>query len=337
MANAYLAREWLGAHAPGQMAAVSTNVAACGAFGIPEARVFGFWDWVGGRYSLWSAIGLSLAIGIGAAGFRALLAGAAEMDRHFRHAPMAENLPVLMALVGLWRRNAMGWPTLAIVPYDQRLARFGAYLQQLEMESNGKRTRLDGTPAAHATAPVIWGAPGTDAQHSFFQLLHQGTDVVPVDIIAAATPRGADAEMHRMLLANALAQTQALAIGKTEEEVRAEMAAAGAPAAEIDRLAPHLPRRPAVDDDPVPPARPGQPRPADRALRAQGVRAGDDLGDQPVRPMGGRAWQVAGQGADPGARRRGGAGRRRLDARAGRPDSRPDGGGRRLTAEADGA
>jgi len=239
MANARLARAWLGAAADGQMAAVSTNLAACAEFGIPEARVFGFWDWVGGRYSLWSAIGLSLAIGIGAAGFRALLAGAAEMDRHFRHAPMAENLPVLMALVGLWRRNAMGWPTLAIVPYDQRLARFGAYLQQLEMESNGKRTRLDGTPAAHATAPVIWGAPGTDAQHSFFQLLHQGTDVVPVDIIAAATPRGADAEMHRMLLANALAQTQALAIGKTEEEVRAEMAAAGAPAAEIDRLAPH--------------------------------------------------------------------------------------------------
>ena len=239
MANARLARDWLGPHAAGQMAAVSTNRAACADFGIPEDRVFGFWDWVGGRYSLWSAIGLSLAIGIGAEAFRAFLAGAAAMDRHFREAPLAENLPVLLALVGIWRRNAMGWPWVALIPYDQRLARFPAYVQQLDMESNGKRVRRDGAPVATATGPVIWGEPGTNAQHSFFQLLHQGTDVVPVDFIAAATPRDADPTHHALLLANCFAQGQALAFGKTAEEVEAEMAGAGSGAEEIARLAPH--------------------------------------------------------------------------------------------------
>ena len=239
MANARLARAWLGEHAGGQMAAVSTNIAGCAEFGIPEERVFGFWDWVGGRYSLWSAIGLALAIGIGAERFRDLLAGAAAMDRHFLEAPLARNLPVLMALTGIWRRNAMGWPTVALIPYDQRLARLPAYLQQLDMESNGKRVTLDGTPSETATGPVIWGEPGTNAQHSFFQLLHQGTDVVPVDFVAAATPRDADPAHHALLLANCLAQGQALAFGRTAEEAAAEMRAAGKAPEEIARLVPH--------------------------------------------------------------------------------------------------
>lgn len=239
MSNARLARTWLGDHADGQMAAVSTNIAGCAEFGIPEDRVFGFWDWVGGRYSIWSAIGLSLAIGMGAANFRAFLAGAAEMDRHFRETPLERNLPVLYALAGIWRRNAMGWPSVALIPYDQRLDRFPAYVQQLDMESNGKRFTRDGSPAATATGPLIWGEPGTNAQHSFFQLLHQGTDVVPVDFMAAATPRNADAGHHALLLANCFAQGQALAFGRTTDEVADEMRAAGKSEAEIARLAPH--------------------------------------------------------------------------------------------------
>ncbi len=213
--NARTARAWLGPHAPDNMAAVSADHAACAAFGIPEDRVFGFWDWVGGRYSLWGAIGLVLAIAIGAERFRAFLAGAAAMDRHFREAALEENLPVLLALAAIWRRNAMGWPTVALIPYDQRLERFPAYVQQLEMESNGKRITAGGAPVHRATAPVVWGEPGTGAQHSFFQLLHQGSDVIPVDFIVAARPRGAGAEQHELLLANCLAQGAALAFGRS--------------------------------------------------------------------------------------------------------------------------
>ena len=234
MTNARSARVWLGGHAADNMAAVSTNLAACAEFGVPAERVFGFWDWVGGRYSLWGAIGLSLAIAIGAGRFRAFLAGAAAMDRHFREAALEENLPVLFALAGIWRRNAMGWPTVALIPYDQRLERFPAYVQQLEMESNGKCVTQDGAPTARATGPVVWGEPGTNAQHSFFQLLHQGTDVIPVDFIAAARPRDADTEHHRLLLANCLAQGAALAFGRAQAEARP-----GLTAAEADRLAPH--------------------------------------------------------------------------------------------------
>ncbi len=237
MANARAAREWLGGR--GEMAAVSTNLEGCAEFGIPGERVFGFWDWVGGRYSVWSSIGLPVAIGIGAAKFREFLAGAAAMDAHFRDAPLAESLPVLLALAGIWRRNAMGWPTVALIPYDQRLARFPAYVQQLDMESNGKQVTREGEAVPTATGPVIWGEPGTNAQHSFFQLLHQGTDVVPVDFIAAATPRDADAGHHMLLMANMLAQGQALAFGKPAAEVRDEMAAKGASSAEIERLVPH--------------------------------------------------------------------------------------------------
>ncbi|HUF55205.1 MAG TPA: glucose-6-phosphate isomerase [Thermohalobaculum sp.] len=242
MTNARSARDWLAAAVPDpgrHMAAVSSNVAGAGDFGIDASRVFGFWDWVGGRYSVWSAIGLSVAIGVGPKIFRAFLAGAAAMDAHFRDAPPEANLPVLMGLIAVWRRNAMGWPTTALIPYDQRLVRFPAYVQQLAMESNGKRVTRDGRPVARATAPVVWGEPGTNAQHSFFQLVHQGTDTVPVDFILAAEPRGADPHHHALLAANCLAQAQALAFGMTEAEVRAELEEKGTDGAQIDRLAPH--------------------------------------------------------------------------------------------------
>ncbi|MEM8596503.1 MAG: glucose-6-phosphate isomerase [Pseudomonadota bacterium] len=242
MANAASARAWLqsaGLEAGAQMAAVSTNLEGTAAFGIGPARVFGFRDWVGGRYSVWSAIGLPLAIAIGPEGFRSFLQGAADLDRHFLEAPLEENLPVLYALAGIWRRNALGLPSVALIPYDQRLERFAAYVQQLDMESNGKRVTRDGTPVTAATGPLVFGEPGTNAQHSFFQLLHQGSDVIPVDFIAAAAPRESLGDHHALLLANCLAQGAALAFGKTEGEVRAEMLAEERAPAEIDRLAPH--------------------------------------------------------------------------------------------------
>ncbi|MHA1537694.1 MAG: glucose-6-phosphate isomerase [Alphaproteobacteria bacterium] len=243
MTNAGAARAWLagalGEDAGHHLAAVSTNLAATREFGIDESRVFGFQDWVGGRFSVWSAIGLPLAIAIGAADFRAFLDGARHIDEHFRAAPLEANLPVLLALIGIWRRNAMGWPTAALIPYDQRLARLPAYVQQVEMESNGKSVSRDGTPVATPTAPVVWGEPGTSGQHSFFQLLHQGADPIPVDFLLAATPRDGIGGHHARLAANAFAQAAALAFGRSEDEVRAEMAAAGAAPGEIDRLAPH--------------------------------------------------------------------------------------------------
>jgi glucose-6-phosphate isomerase len=244
MANARSAHAWLSEalgeeNARQHFAAVSTNLEATAAFGIDDSRVFGFWDWVGGRYSVWSAVGLSVAIAVGAQTFRALLDGARAMDVHFAAAPLDKNLPVLLALIAVWRRNAMGWPTVALIPYDQRLARFPAYVQQLDMESNGKRVTVDGQAVGSATAPVIWGEPGTNAQHSFFQLLHQGTDVIPVDFIVAAQPREHMGRHHALLLANCLAQSQALAFGKTEDEVRADMAAKGETPEAIAKLAAH--------------------------------------------------------------------------------------------------
>ena len=224
MTNAATARRWLaaslgeaavGAH----FCAVSTALEKCAAFGISADRIFGFWDWVGGRYSVWSAVGLPAAIAIGAENFRAFLAGAWEMDEHFRAAPLEKNLPVLLALAGVWHRDALGYPARAILPYDQRLSRFPAYLQQLDMESNGKRVTREGAPVSRPTGPLVFGEPGTNGQHAFYQLLHQGTDVVPCEFYIAA--QGHEPELaahHNLLIANCLAQAQALLQGRTLEE-----------------------------------------------------------------------------------------------------------------------
>lgn len=243
MANARLVRGWmegaLGDAAAGQFAALSTNLAATAAFGIPEDRVFPFRDWVGGRFSMWSAIGLSLALSLGWARFAGLLAGARAMDEHFLAAPLEDNLPVLLALTEAWHVNGMGWHRRAVLPYDERLARLPAHLQQLEMESLGKGVTLEGQPVPRATGPVVFGEPGTNAQHSFMQLIHQGPEPVPVDLVLVARPDHGHAENHRILLANGLAQAQALLEGRDAAAVRAEMAAAGADPANIARLLPH--------------------------------------------------------------------------------------------------
>jgi glucose-6-phosphate isomerase len=245
MANALSARRWMegalgSAEAGRHFAAISTAREKVEAFGIDPARMFGFWDWVGGRYSLWSSIGLSLAIGVGSAHFRAMLAGAKAMDDHFRKAPFRKNLPMLLAMIGVWNRNGLGFPALAVLPYEQRLARFPAYLQQLDMESNGKRVTLAGKAVATATGPLVFGEPGTNGQHAFYQLLHQGTDVVPADFLVGAQGHEPDyAHQHAMLIANCLAQTEALMNGRTLAEAKAQLRAAGLPAAEAARLAPH--------------------------------------------------------------------------------------------------
>jgi glucose-6-phosphate isomerase len=201
---------------------VSTNAEKVAAFGIDTSNMFGFWDWVGGRYSVDSAIGLSLMIGVGPDAFDEFLGGFHTIDEHFRTTPLASNVPVLMAMLGVWYVNVLGLGTKAVLPYAHELRRFPAYLQQLDMESNGKRVRRDGSPVTTATGPVIWGEPGTNGQHAFYQLLHQGTHVVPVDFIGVARPEHPYSEQHRMLLANMLAQAEALAFGKTLDEVVAE-------------------------------------------------------------------------------------------------------------------
>lgn len=226
------------------LAAVSTNLERTRQFGIEDSRVFGFWDWVGGRYSLWSAIGLSIAIAIGADHFQALLNGAKAMDEHFRNAPLEQNLPVLMGLIGIWRRNGLQYPTVGLMPYDQRLARFPAYVQQLDMESNGKYINREGKPVTESTGAIIWGEPGTNSQHSFFQLIHQGTDVIPVDFMLAANDHHAHPikgvyEHHTVLMTNALAQANALAFGRSSDEVRADMQASGAKPEAIEALVAH--------------------------------------------------------------------------------------------------
>jgi glucose-6-phosphate isomerase len=201
--------------------------------------VFGFRDWVGGRYSLWSSVGLSIALACGWEILGRLLAGARAMDEHFLHAPDAENLPILLAAAEVWHVDALGYPARAVLPYDERLARLPAHLQQVEMESLGKRVTMEGAPVTMPTGPVVFGEPGTNAQHSFMQLIHQGTTPVPVDFVLVAKPDHDHAGSHRILLANALAQAEALARGRTREEARAAMIAAGMGAAEADRLAPH--------------------------------------------------------------------------------------------------
>jgi len=238
MTNAQTARAWslrgLGGDEKSvakHFVAVSTNAAEVSKFGIDTVNMFGFWDWVGGRYSMDSAIGLSTMVAVGPENFRAMLDGFHQMDEHFRTAPLNANMPVIMALLALWYNDFFGAQTVAILPYEQYLKRFPAYLQQLTMESNGKHVTLDGKPVAHDTAPVYWGEPGTNGQHSFYQLIHQGTRLIPCDFIAFSKTLNPLGRHHDILLANAFAQTEALAFGKTPEEVKAE----GTP----DWLVPH--------------------------------------------------------------------------------------------------
>jgi glucose-6-phosphate isomerase len=244
MTNAHSARKWL-AEALGEeavndhFAAVSTNIEGCQNFGIREDRIFGFWDWVGGRYSVWSAIGLPVAIAVGYENFEAFLRGAAEMDEHFRTARLEENLPVIMALLGVWYRNVWGFASHAVLPYDQRLSRFPAYLQQQDMESNGKSVTLNGKGVPWETGPVIWGEPGTNGQHAFYQLIHQGTSVVPCDFLLAARPHEHLPPHHAKLVANCLAQSEALMLGKTEDEVLGELKGTGLTKSQIKALLPH--------------------------------------------------------------------------------------------------
>ena len=224
MANAHAARDWFDAHG-GQdrsrhFVGVTTNLNAAAEFGV--TRTFGFWDWVGGRYSLWSAIGLPIAMAIGATNFRALLDGAHAMDRHFAEAPLARNVPVLLGLLDVWYRNFHGFASRSVAPYHQGLKRLPAYLQQLEMESNGKRVDMAGESAPFGTSPVVWGEPGTNGQHAYFQMLHQGTDVIPVEFVAVRRAAHDLADQHRKLLANCLAQSQALMMGKTAEAAATE-------------------------------------------------------------------------------------------------------------------
>ena len=238
MTNAKSARAWSVAGLGGDektvarhFVAVSTNAAEVARFGIDTANMFGFWDWVGGRYSMDSAIGLSTMLAIGPENFRAMLNGFHEMDEHFRTAPFERNLPVLLGLLGIWHNDFFGAQTVAVLPYEQYLKRFPAYLQQLTMESNGKHVTVNGAEVTYATGPIYWGEPGTNGQHSFYQLIHQGTRLIPCDFIAFGQPLNPLGRHHDMLLANVFAQTEALAFGKTPEQVKAE----GTP----DWLVPH--------------------------------------------------------------------------------------------------
>ena len=245
LTNAMSAREWFlrsagdMAHVAKHFVAVSTNRAKVEEFGIDAGNMFRFWDWVGGRYSLWSAIGLSIALYLGFDRFTQLLDGAREMDMHFLEAPLESNIPVLLAMLGIWYNNFFDARTYAIIPYDQYLHRFPAYLQQLDMESNGKRVDRVGREVDYATGPVIWGEPGTNAQHAFFQLMHQGPNMVPADFIVSLRSQNPMGEHHDMLVANCFAQTEALMRGKSEAEAKAELEAAGISGLDLKMLLPH--------------------------------------------------------------------------------------------------
>jgi glucose-6-phosphate isomerase len=245
LVNAQSAKKWFLEHAkdPATVAkhfvAVSTNAKAVSAFGIDTNNMFEFWDWVGGRYSLWSAIGLSIALFIGMDNFEELLSGAHEMDLHFRTAPPEKNVPVILGLLGIWYNNFFGAESQAIIPYDQYLHRFAAYLQQGDMESNGKGVSRDGKKVEYSTGPIVWGEPGTNGQHAFFQLIHQGTKLIPVDFLAPAQSQNPIGDHHPILLSNFFAQTEALMRGKTEAEAEAELKAAGMKGEELTKLLPH--------------------------------------------------------------------------------------------------
>ena len=244
MANALSARRWFlesakdGAHVAKHFVAISTNRTEVEKFGIDPENMFGFWDWVGGRYSLWSAIGLSISCFIGFQNFEQLLAGAHDMDNHFRSARFEKNIPVVLALLGIWYNNFFGADTQAILPYDQYMHRFAAYFQQGDMESNGKYVSRNGEKVNYETGPIIWGEPGTNGQHAFYQLIHQGTKLIPADFIAPALSHNPIGEHHKMLLSNFFAQTEALMNGKTYEEAAAELEKAGKSAEEVAFLAP---------------------------------------------------------------------------------------------------
>ena len=245
MTNAATARAFI-AGALGEAAvghhfcAVSTALDKVSAFGIGAERVFGFWDWVGGRYSIWSAIGLPLMIAIGKENFAEFLAGGHAIDTHFREAPIRENIPMLLGLIGFYHRNVLNYPSRAILPYDQRLSRFPAYLQQLDMESNGESVTIDSEPVKYKTGPVVWGEPGTNGQHAFYQLIHQGTSIIPAEFMIAANGHEKNLRhQHQLLIANCLAQSEALMKGRTLEEAKAQLTAKGMDAAKADRIAPH--------------------------------------------------------------------------------------------------
>ncbi len=244
MANAYSARDWFLKSGGNETAvakhfvAISTNEAGVAKFGIDTANMFEFWDWVGGRYSLWSAIGLSISCGIGFKNFKELLAGAHEADNHFRNSEFRENIPVTLALLGIWYTNFFGAESQAILPYDQYMHRFAAYFQQGDMESNGKSNDRHGNPVNYQTGPVIWGEPGTNGQHAFYQLIHQGTKLIPCDFIAPAQSHNPIGRHHQLLLSNFFAQTEALMNGKSREEVEEELKSAGKTSDEIEKLAP---------------------------------------------------------------------------------------------------
>lgn len=245
MTNANSARDWLLAELGSQKAvgfhfvAVSCNLEAVESFGIDPSNSFEFWDWVGGRFSLWSAVGLSIALSVGMNNFKSLLEGARAMDCHFRGEPFSSNMPVLLALIGIWNRNFLGFQSQAILPYDHRLRRFPAYLQQCEMESNGKSVTKDGESVGIGTVPVIWGEAGTNGQHAFYQAIHQGTEKIPADFIVALKPHNRLESHHKFLVANCFAQSEALMIGRTLHESEDELKQAGFSESEVDRLAPH--------------------------------------------------------------------------------------------------
>jgi glucose-6-phosphate isomerase len=245
MTNAHTARDWFLQYATNEEAiakhfvAISTNTAAVIDFGIDPVNMFEFWDWVGGRYSLWSAIGLSIALTIGYEHFEELLQGAHAADTHFRHTPFTNNIPVTMALIGLWYTNFFGSQTEAILPYDQYMHRFAAYFQQGNMESNGKSVDRNGHRALYATGPIVWGEPGTNGQHAFYQLLHQGTTFIPADFIAPAMSHHPIGDHHTKLLANFFAQTEALMNGKTPQQVKNELEKKGLASSAIEKLLPH--------------------------------------------------------------------------------------------------
>lgn len=245
MTNAETARRFiagkLGEAAVGyHFCAVSTALDKVAAFGIAAERVFGFWDWVGGRYSIWSAIGLPLMIAIGSEDFANFLAGGHAIDHHFRNAPFRQNIPMLLGLIGYYHRNVLGYPSRAILPYDQRLSRFPAYLQQLDMESNGKSVTMESKPVEKKTGPVVWGEPGTNGQHAFYQLIHQGTDIIPAEFMIAANGHEPDLRhQHQLLIANCLAQSEALMKGRTLAEAKAQLTSKGMDEAKADKIAPH--------------------------------------------------------------------------------------------------